>query len=661
MPPVTRRALRSNTSLVDNNDTPTTKAESLISETATNNNARPVLGEVAGNNSEATTAANGLTAEERPTKKLTAKRNGAKKGKGNSATRKDNSKLETTQQGTGNTAIMLPEEENQPLPEGKVIGDSEAGAGSPEPMFGEEHQKGAVSMRGVTAFPPCSGSVYKRCTCGEIEIFPEPEVGGTLDIQSPAGQSTEDRLSPSQSKTPKFDPNVHVSPATDNLAEEAEDSFLESIVKRSPRRLSDGGDLPDAPEYSISPSRQPSRIEDSVEAIDALEDALEQIGQALPNVDNGFDSPVRGQSPTESVESVGANQTSGTKTKVSSVRNKRVEPNGRASKPEPPATRRTAASKTSQTNRNPVHRSSSRSQTTGSQARTVSPRKPGNTPSTASKKAGNPTSTATTKESKTPIAKKEKPQVDPSSLSTSKPGFVPVKSTKAPTRAEFELPGEAISRRKREQREEKARQEEEEKQRKRAFKAKPVRISAVPSVAVKENAVSRSRARASLIGDDLAAQDAPSPSAWSKRHTAVDTPTRSSSFQSVGSAASKRNSLLGVSKRTSLTSLVTRASSVSRGPPAAGSPTVSVSHEAAEVDQDAGEVTTPTKRSGNVTPVNRGKEFFRRDQLQREERERERREKEEAAKRARTEAAERGRLASREWAERQRLRKLSGK
>jgi len=52
--------------------------------------------------------------------------------------------------------------------------------------------------------------------------------------------------------------------------------------------------------------------------------------------------------------------------------------------------------------------------------------------------------------------------------------------------------------------------------------------------------------------------------------------------------------------------------------------------------------------------------IFNRDRVEKEARERERREKEDAAKKARAEAAERGRLASREWAERQRKRGLGG-
>jgi hypothetical protein len=65
-----------------------------------------------------------------------------------------------------------------------------------------------------------------------------------------------------------------------------------------------------------------------------------------------------------------------------------------------------------------------------------------------------------------------------------------------------------------------------------------------------------------------------------------------------------------------------------------------------------------------VTPVDaaqqklKGREVFNRDRMEKEARERERKEKEEAAKRARAEAAERGRIASREWAERQRKKMM---
>ncbi|KAF3011219.1 hypothetical protein E8E13_011627 [Curvularia kusanoi] len=65
-----------------------------------------------------------------------------------------------------------------------------------------------------------------------------------------------------------------------------------------------------------------------------------------------------------------------------------------------------------------------------------------------------------------------------------------------------------------------------------------------------------------------------------------------------------------------------------------------------------------------VTPADaaaskvKGKQVFNRDKAEKEAVERERKDKEEAAKRARAEAAERGRIASREWAERQRKKMM---
>lgn len=55
----------------------------------------------------------------------------------------------------------------------------------------------------------------------------------------------------------------------------------------------------------------------------------------------------------------------------------------------------------------------------------------------------------------------------------------------------------------------------------------------------------------------------------------------------------------------------------------------------------------------------RAKEIYNRDLRATEDIEREKREREAAAKRSREEAAERGRQASREWAEKQRLKKMA--
>lgn len=134
MPPVTRAALRSNTSKLDdcNNNNPTANAASVISETST---ARPVLGEVAGN-SEPSTAANDVTAREVSTKKSTAKGSATKKGKGNKqATQKERPIGEIE----NNAAAVPEEEENEPQPEEQVDG-------FPEAVLSEGRQKGAVSI-----------------------------------------------------------------------------------------------------------------------------------------------------------------------------------------------------------------------------------------------------------------------------------------------------------------------------------------------------------------------------------------------------------------------------------------------------------------------------------------------------------------------------------
>ena len=148
MAPITRRALRSNTSLADANNAPTTNGAPLISEISTN--ARPVLGEVAGN-SEASTAADGLTAQaqQEPGKISTTKGTGARKGK-RKATGKASSKVETAQEKTGSTEAVLPEEEDEPRQEERIMGDSEAADKVPEAVPDEERQKGAVSMRDIT-------------------------------------------------------------------------------------------------------------------------------------------------------------------------------------------------------------------------------------------------------------------------------------------------------------------------------------------------------------------------------------------------------------------------------------------------------------------------------------------------------------------------------
>ncbi len=246
-----------------------------------------------------------------------------------------------------------------------------------------------------------------------------------------------------------------------------EDSFLEKIVSRSP-------------------AKSKMRIEDSVEAIDALEDALEQIDQALPKIED-----VESPTTTKKVETVASKMTKHTTS-------------GRSKAPiaeKQPKPKVDAVSKTTTTKKflkaGKVEITTSSKKTLKAIPKPIVPttrvstrkpsatgKEPGPKP-IVSKEVSPPVATATSD-----ITAKMQPLT-----ATVKAPFQPVKSTKPPTRPAFELPGEAISRKLKEQREQRLRLEEAEKQKKREFKARPIRLSQAPVV----KPTATSKARASLL------------------------------------------------------------------------------------------------------------------------------------------------------------------
>lgn len=199
----------------------------------------------------------------------------------------------------------------------------------------------------------------------------------------------------------------------------------------------------------------------------------------------------------------------------------------------------------------------------------------------------------------------EKPNTRPISMP------IPPRSTKPVTKPSFQLPGEATAARLKAQKEERLKRMEEAEAAKKAALAAPVRKPIAH------------RPRQSLFVKDAPGVSIPPP-------TQADAAHRSTSL------ASKRSSIVGASASRS-----TSTSSANRN-----------------------SVLLAEGGKSTVTPVDtatlkiKGKQVFNRDRLEKEAMERERREKEEAAKRARAEAAERGRIASREWAERQRKKMM---
>ena len=205
-----------------------------------------------------------------------------------------------------------------------------------------------------------------------------------------------------------------------------------------------------------------------------------------------------------------------------------------------------------------------------------------------------------------------------------------VKSTKPLTKPAFELPGEVLSRKKREAHEAKLKAQEEEERKRREFKAKPVRKSTVSTI---RDTVA-SRARQSKIGIDNIADG--------------------------NLAVSKRGSNVGAF-RPSIQELHAIANTSAARVPAPAAP---LERKPSTKFQGPSMSGRPAmQRTVSVSDVQvqrqRAKEIYNRDNKLAEDIERERREREAAAKRSREEAAERGRQASREWAAKQMAKKLA--
>ncbi len=219
------------------------------------------------------------------------------------------------------------------------------------------------------------------------------------------------------------------------------------------------------------------RIEDSLEELDKLEEQLEAVGALAQTKDS---TASKGQAGNTSANGSPAAARPTTKPATTA----------RPKSSDKPAMRRSSSATLSQ-----------RSQQQKSEA----------TPSRTSKPVSGRQSAAA---SRSPTSKSSKPPTVPKfelpgeavarrlreqrearlaqQEEAQKAAMVPPRP-RTITKPSFELPGEAISRRKREQQEAKLRAEEEEQRRKREFKARPIRNSVGPGMAPRENLASRAR------------------------------------------------------------------------------------------------------------------------------------------------------------------------
>ncbi|KAL2257065.1 hypothetical protein VTK26DRAFT_716 [Humicola hyalothermophila] len=200
------------------------------------------------------------------------------------------------------------------------------------------------------------------------------------------------------------------------------------------------------------------------------------------------------------------------------------------------------------------------------------------------------------------------------------------KSSKPPTRPTFELPGEAISRKKRERREAELRAQEEEERKRREFKARPIRASLTPSTVPRDTLTSLARLNRQRGGSGESA--------------ASSTAVNNSNNSAAANKANKRNSMVGLS------------STQSQNPPSRGrdqNATSTPASRATSTSTSAGSVrnggAASSTAASSVASVSAG--AGTRPMTEKERRE-------QATKLARQEAAERSRMLSREWKEKQR-------
>ncbi|KAK4461638.1 hypothetical protein QBC42DRAFT_338908 [Cladorrhinum samala] len=488
----------------------------------------------------------------------------------------------------------------------------------------------------------------------EDSIFEEPE--GLEDTQSIIANTSHDSLTTTH-KMWGSDEVDDLKKLSETLASmnvqngEGNNNF--NVVEQQPhweRHTDQQRHLSVSPQHSPAHSRPLSRIEDSVEELDKLQEqleALEEVAQ-LERVISPEMMEVEEEEPTEIINEFPP------------------APSPAPSPKQAPAVKRASSVR----NTFPGTSSSLRSRTSATTAERSSVRK--SVASSSDDKSTNPmvairrstvprpTSLlppkAPTKSSKTPtvpafelpgeaVARRlkeqraarlsqslenqvpMKPAHHTSTTSPSKVLVAPtVRSTKPLTRPQFELPGEAISRRKREEREAKLRQQEEEEKRRREFRARPVPTS-VGIKAGGGGGVSRETVASSARKAEISPLRA-------KRQSLVLTKSASSMGPIRGRMSTVGVVGVGENGRTGEAS-------------GGGSSRATSSSSSSSSSSSAG----VAGKVGNL----KGKEVFKRDGEFAAEREREKREREEAAKMARKEAAERSREAGREWRERREM------
>lgn len=444
------------------------------------------------------------------------------------------------------------------------------------------------------------------------------------------------------SQTPKFDPRIHMAlePEEMHAAATQEDSFVDSIKTRSPSKqnslspmvsLSRPQDSFANEIRSRSPPKPALRIEDSVEAIDALEDALEEIAKELPDItEGGLESPVKTKHIAPS--KVHAKDSLKQSPKVQKNLNSATLDTRKKAVPRKPAMHH-------QKPQNPKVLKGTYKKTCAGHP-TMLQSEPSSNPSVNAK----PRTTA-------------KLAVKPSSIS--KPAFAPSRSTKPPTKATFTLPGEAVAARLKAQKEERLKREEEAVREKAQFKARPAPRFSSATLPMRGTAASKACQSIVATAERTKENEGPNLKAVSPTHSDLVVKKRQSAFVPSNVNPCKPRPAMNTSTlRPRPISAIISTSTLNVPSTTALKRTASVNGATAAPSVAVGKSTVT--QADIISQRAKAKEIYGRERAMKEDMDRTKREKEEAAKKARAEAAERGRQASREWAERQKKKAMNG-
>ncbi|KAJ4365225.1 hypothetical protein N0V83_008843 [Neocucurbitaria cava] len=440
-------------------------------------------------------------------------------------------------------------------------------------------------------------------------------------------------------------PSVEITsePEPKTLAtERPSDDAVTPVASRTPSRRA-----------SRSPSKSPMRIEESIEALDALEEALENV-EAVTSFNHSSDEV----SPRKKAVTPKVGGKTPSKTPLAASRISRT-PSAAPKSVKPTKTSLARASSVRTAPSKDVRKGSTETvDYLATKRRPISMSFP--TPPPPPK--GRAPTRSTFQLSSDAVAQKLKAEKEerlkrqaeggPKPRPISMPP--PPKSTKPPTKASFQLPGEKIAAELKAKKEERLKREAEAPQQPGAPRApRPISMPPppkstkpptksdfqLPGAAVAEKLKAQKEERLKRQEEAEAAKKAAAANLrQAPVRKPVTVPIRQQPGISIPSPAQRSSSI--ASKRDSIQ--LSRSTSTS----------------------SANRQSMLLNAKSTVTPVDaaqqklKGREVFNRDKMEKEARERERKEKEDAAKRARAEAAERGRIASREWAEKQRKKMM---